>query len=262
MSAQGSEQIQNQTQEEVQQEQVNKRTVKKTKKKQKQSQVEVDNFDLNQLPAEKKELYRQMMESEIRVQKQKAAEESFIIRTYVNQDKIEELTGYFNEQIKELKLSGTKNLRLVHVLISKIFQQKKIFDRESGYTTVEIAKALKNAFDEIDPNIKEIDVQKMRGKVESAIRTAQKHGIPIRGLKVGKKNRFFLMVDEKDRTEQLAIIEQRIDSAFTSYDKFELEGEKIKTRQTEEKKVVVLPSGEEIEESEQKKENKEQEEEQ
>ena len=96
----------------------------------------------------------------------------------------------------------------------------------------------------------------MRGRVESAARTAKAHGTPIGHLtpKGQKKNRYFVMIDEKDQAEHQKLIEQRIDNDFQALDRAILEAEKVRKRQEGEKKIVVLPSGEEIEEEEQRQE--------
>ena len=109
------EQMQDHTQAEVQEQQVSKRITRKKKKI-----TEVDNFDLNQLPADRKEMYRQMMKSEIVVYQQNKEEEKFIRRTYVQNEKVDELEQYLKEFIVQLGIGPGKKLPRLHNILSKI----------------------------------------------------------------------------------------------------------------------------------------------
>lgn len=195
------------------------------------------------------EVLQRMSDALINEQKRKQTDTHYLRRVHATDHMIQEIGENFLQQLELWKLGKRPKM---WTIVKDMLETLKITSKEVGVSAAEVAKAVKNIFGPIDPNINSKPIDKIKNAVRSAFATSTKHGFEIHSVKIDGVERYFLHRKKEDFDAYDERLKQRIDDGFQSLDTFEERRDRILREQNEKEKerILVGAQGEIIVESE------------
>jgi hypothetical protein len=195
------------------------------------------------------EVLQRMSDALIHEQKRRQTDTRYFKRVRATDHMVQEIGNSFLQQF-ELWKTGKKPK--MWTIVKDMLEALKITSKEVGVSAAEVAKAIKNVFGPIDPNIESKPLDKIKASVRSIFITCTRHGFEIHSVKIDGVERYFLHRKKEDFDAYDERLKQRLDDGFQSLDSFEERRDRILKEQNEKEKerLMVGADGETMVEAE------------